>query len=85
MTLENNIRSTDEMLKDIFHGALHEIRTPINAITTAVRLLNDSPEENQEFRKELIQMITTPAENLSANADSVLGEGRVFSIQLPIR
>ncbi|TWF31745.1 histidine kinase/DNA gyrase B/HSP90-like ATPase [Chitinophaga polysaccharea] len=69
--MTEKVRATDELLKDIFRGALHEFRAPINAITAAVRLLNDSPEGNQEFRKGLLQMISTSADNLGAIQERV--------------
>jgi len=55
-----------EVLKSIFHAALHEIGVPINGVVTAATFLKREIESGDtEFVEELLQMIFSAASNLN--------------------
>ncbi len=55
-----------EVLKSIFHTAMHEIGVPVNGVVTAATFLKREMESgDKEFVQELLQMIFSAANNLN--------------------
>ncbi|KAA2243570.1 HAMP domain-containing histidine kinase [Chitinophaga agrisoli] len=55
-----------ELLKSIFHTAMHEIGVPVNGVVTAATFLKREIESgDKEFVQELLQMIFSAANNLN--------------------